>query len=286
MDYEVGMERTSIRLGGVELGSSVMNASGARSAERGEIYELCAVHGGAIVFKSCNIAGLESPENLKNKGVEHFAAIARELAARGKKIIGSVVGASEEEFVAVAGTLDRAGVSIVELNLADDYVANSVAPFASFERLKSLLGRVRGETGCVLAVKVPPRAPFEPRALADLFKSMRVAIAVCANDLPRDIAIDLAGGTIEGQPRTLSQTHAFFKESENLLDLVAVGGINTGRDAYIAHLTGAKAVEVGSVLMKEGAGALGRIDRELDSQLAEYGHASVSEIVGKVRFTG
>src|SRR5208283_5312423 len=62
-----GMERTSIRLGGVELGSSVMNASGARSAERGEIYELCAVHGGAIVFKSCNIAGLESPENLKNK---------------------------------------------------------------------------------------------------------------------------------------------------------------------------------------------------------------------------
>jgi len=280
------MERTSIRLGGVELGSSVMNASGARSAERGEIYELCAVHGGAIVFKSCNVAGLESPENLKNKGVEHFAAIARELVARGKKIIGSVVGASEEEFLAVAGALDRAGVSIVELNLADDYVANSVAPFASFERLKSLLGRVRGETGCVLAAKVPPRAPFEPRALTDLFKSMRIAIAVCANDLPRDIAIDFAGGTIDGPSRTLSQTHAFFEESENLLDVVAVGGINTGRDAYIAHLTGAKAVQVGSVLMKEGAGALGRIDRELESQLAAYGHESVSEIVGKARFTG
>ncbi len=263
-----------------------MNASGARSAERGEIYELSAVHGGAIVFKSCNIAGLESPENLKNKGVEHFAAIARELAARGKKIIGSAVGASEEEFIAVAGTLDRAGVSIVELNLADAYVANSVAPFASFERLKSLLGRVRGETGCVLAVKVPPRAPFEPRAIADLFKSMRIAIAVCANDLPKEIAIDLAGGAIQGQPRTLSQTHAFFKESDDLLEVVAVGGINTGRDAYIAHLTGAKAVQAGSVLMKEGAGALGRIDRELDSQLAEYGHKSVSEIVGKVRFTG
>ena len=36
--------------------------------------------------------------------------------------------------------LDRAGASIVELNLADDYVTESVAPFASFERLKSLLG--------------------------------------------------------------------------------------------------------------------------------------------------
>jgi len=280
------MERTSIRLGGVELGSSVMNASGARSAERGEIYELCAVHAGAIVFKSCNRAGLELPENLKNRGVEHFAAIARELTARGKKVIGSAVGASEEEFSAVAGILDRAGAVIVELNLADDYVGNSVAPFASFERLKSLLGRVRGETGCVLAVKVPTRVPFEPRAIADLFKSMRIAVAVCANDLPKNLEIDMAKEAIQGPPRTLSQAHAFFKESENLLDVVAVGGINTGRDAYIAHLTGAKAVQVGSALMKEGAGALGRIDRELDSQLAADDHKSVSKIVGKVRFRG
>ena len=78
------MERTSIRLGGVELNSTVMNASGPHSAESGEIYELSARHRGAVVFKSCNIAGLEAPENLKNRGVEHFAAIARELAPRGK----------------------------------------------------------------------------------------------------------------------------------------------------------------------------------------------------------
>jgi dihydroorotate dehydrogenase (fumarate) len=280
------MERTSIRLGGVELASSVMNASGARSAERGEIYELCAVHNGAIVFKSCNRTGLDTPENLKNRGVEHFQTIAGELTARNKRVIGSVVGASEEEFIDVARILDRAGVSIVELNLADDYVTKSVAPFASFERLKSLIGRVRGETGCVLAVKVPSRIPFEPRAIADLFKSMRIAIAVCANDLPKDLSIDIASGAVPGPARTLSQAHGFFKESENLLDVVAVGGINGGRDAYVAHLTGAKAVQVGSVLMKEGAGALGRIDRELDSILGEHGHKSISEIVGKVRFAG
>jgi dihydroorotate dehydrogenase len=278
------MERTSIRLGGVEIASSVMNASGARSAERGEIFELGAVHGGALVFKSCNIAGLEAPDNLKNRGVEYFAAIARELGPRGKKIIGSVVGASEDEFIAVARTLDHAGADIVELNLADDYIANSLAPFSSFERLKSLLGRIRGETRCVLAVKIPPRPPFEPRAIADLFKSIRIAIVVCANDLPKDLEIDIATGVVKGEARMLSQAHAFFRESENLLDVVAVGGINTGRDAYIAHLTGAKAVQVGSALMKEGAGALGRIDRELDSLLAEHGNKSVSEVVGNLRF--
>jgi dihydroorotate dehydrogenase len=280
------MERTSIRLGGVELASSIMNASGPRSAERGEIYELSAVHAGALVFKSCNVAGLEHPENLKNRGAAHFAAIAGELAPRGKKLIGSIVGASEDEFVAVAKTLERAGVAILELNLADDYVRDSLGPFASLERLKALIGRVRGEVGCVLAVKVPPQCPYEPRAIADLFKSMRVAIAVCQNDLPKDLEVDLASATANGTARPLSQAHAFFRESEGLLDIVAVGGINAGRDAYLAHLAGAKAVQVGSALIKEGAGALARIDRELEAIMAEQGKRSVEEIVGKLRFAG
>jgi len=279
------MERTAIRLGGVDLASTIMNASGPRSAERGEIFELCAVHAGALVFKSCNIAGLEQPENLKNRGMEHFAAIASELVARGKKIIGSIVGTSDEEFVAVARTLDRSGVAILELNLADDYVANSIAPFASVERLKALLGLVRSEVGCALAVKLPPNSPFEPRALADLLRSMRVAIAVCQNNLPKDLEIDIKNGVAQGKPRALSQAHAMYRESGGQLDIVAVGGINTGRDAYIAHLSGAKGLQVGSALIKEGAGALGRIDRELDALLGEHAKQSVSEIVGKVTFS-
>src|ERR1700691_3615576 len=122
------MERTSIRLGGVALNSTVMNASGPHSAEKGEIYELSARHAGAIVFKSCNLVGLEAPDNLKNRGVDHFAALARELDPRGKIIVASVVGLSDDEIIKVAVTLDRAGVKIIELNLADDYGQTSVAP--------------------------------------------------------------------------------------------------------------------------------------------------------------
>src|SRR5215469_10593517 len=279
------MERTSIRLAGIDLQSTIMNASGPRSAERGEIYELCAVHAGALVFKSCNLAGLEVPENLKNRGVEHFAAIARELVARGKQIIGSIVGTSDDEFITVARTLDQAGVAILELNLADEFVANSVAPFTSLERLKALIGGVRGAVNCALAVKLPPRSPFAPRALAQLLKSMQVAIAVCQNDLTKDLEIDLATGSVKGKVGALSHAHAMYLESEDLLDIVAVGGINNGRDAYVAHLSGAKGLQVGSALIKEGAGALGRIDRELDALLAEHDKRSVSEIIGKLTFT-
>lgn len=281
------MERTTIRLGGIEITSSVMNASGPRSAERGELQELSEAHRGAVVFKSCNIAGLAQPENLKNGGVEYFAAIARDLHAGNKIVVGSVVGNTEDEIVSVAKTLDRAGANILELNLADDYVMDSVAPFASLERLKSLVGRVRSETRAALAVKLPPKGlAFTPRAVADLMKSLRVSILVCANDLPKDLEIDLKRALVKGSPRPLSQVNAYFREAESLLDIVAVGGVNTGRDAYLAHLTGARAVQIGSALIKEGAGALSRIDGELDALLAENGHASVAEIIGTATFAG
>ncbi|HLW69488.1 MAG TPA: hypothetical protein VKS22_02590 [Candidatus Binataceae bacterium] len=280
------MERTVIRLGGVELNSSVMNASGPHSAERGEILELARAHRGAIVFKSCNQFGLDKPDNIKNRGVEHFADIAGDLVPRGKSIVGSVVGASDDEIVKVATTLDLAGVKIVELNFADDFVQNAIAPFASLERLKGLISRVRVEIQAKLAVKLPPQLALEPDAVAALLTSLQVQIVLCANDLPKDLEVDLKGGAVKGPMRPLSQVHTYHRAAKGMLDVVAVGGINTGRDAYIAHLTGAKAVQVGSALIKEGAGALTRIDTELDDLLGENGHASVDEIIGQVKFSG
>jgi dihydroorotate dehydrogenase len=280
------MERTVIRLGGVELNSSVMNASGPHSAEKDEILELATSHRGAVVFKSCNRYGLDKPDNIKNRGVDYFAELAGELVPRGKSIVASVVGETDEEILKVAKILDGARVKIIELNLADDFVQKAVAPFASLERLKAVVGRTRGEVAAKLAVKVPPKLPLETRAVADLFKSLRVEIVLCANDLPKDLEVDLKAGTANGPSRNLSQVHAFSGAAEGVLDIVGVGGINTGRDAYLAHLTGAKAVQVGSALIKEGAGALGRIDSELSDLLGANGHASVNEIIGQIRFAG
>ena len=75
-----------------------------------------------------------------------------------------MVGNTEDEIVKVAGILDRAGVKIVELNLADDYVMNSVAPFASLAKLNAIVGRVRSEIGAALAVKLPPRPGARARS--------------------------------------------------------------------------------------------------------------------------
>lgn len=278
------MEGTSVSLGGVALASSIMNASGAHSGTRSEILDLGAAHSGAVVFKSCNINGLETPENLKNPGIEHFRAVARELAAKGRVAVGSAIGASDDEIVSVAAALSRAKAQIIELNLADDYVISAIQPFASADRLSSLLGRVRNMVDAALAVKVPARLTLAPSEVADVFRANRVAVAVCANDLPKDLKVDIATGLVQGPQRRLSQAGEFFGEAAGAFDIVAVGGIGSGHDAYIAHLNGAKAVQVGSALVKGGPAALARIDHELNDLLSRNGKRSVSDILGQIRF--
>ncbi|HSF30357.1 MAG TPA: hypothetical protein VLK82_07785 [Candidatus Tectomicrobia bacterium] len=47
------------------------------------------------------------------------------------------------------------------------------------------------------------------------------------------------------------------------LDLIAVGDVSNGNDAQGALRHGAKAMQIGSALMKEGPGVFARIQQEL-----------------------
>jgi dihydroorotate dehydrogenase len=49
------------------------------------------------------------------------------------------------------------------------------------------------------------------------------------------------------------------------LDLIAVGGVANGQEAQGALSRGAKAVQIGSALMKEGPGVFARIQQELSA---------------------
>jgi dihydroorotate dehydrogenase len=144
---------------------------------------------------------------------------------------------------------------------------------------------VRGEVQTPLALKLPPKLELPPAEVVELCRSLPLQVLLCANDLPKDLEVDLKAAIAKGPERALSQVHTYRRAAMGAVEIVAVGGINSGRDAYLAHLTGANAVQVGSALIKEGAGALTRIDTELDDLLGEYGHASVNEIVGSLRFS-
>ena len=67
------------------------------------------------------------------------------------------------------------------------------------------------------------------------------------------------------------------------LPLIAVGGIESGADAWARIRAGASAVQIYSALIYEGPGLIGRIKRDLAARLRAEGFACLSDAVGSGR---
>ena len=67
------------------------------------------------------------------------------------------------------------------------------------------------------------------------------------------------------------------------IDVVGVGGIQSGRDAYDMLLVGANACQVATAHWKEGPKCFDRIHDELRAIMKSKGYASVKEVIGKLK---
>ncbi|MEM7663830.1 MAG: quinone-dependent dihydroorotate dehydrogenase [Pseudomonadota bacterium] len=92
-----------------------------------------------------------------------------------------------------------------------------------------------------------------------------------------------AGG-LSGAPLLKPSTEIlrkFATELKSEFDLIGVGGIGSGADAYAKIRAGAHAVQLYSALVYEGPGLAARIKRELLELLKRDGFATISDAVGK-----
>jgi dihydroorotate dehydrogenase len=94
-----------------------------------------------------------------------------------------------------------------------------------------------------------------------------------------------AGG-LSGAPlraRALDALRAAADASAGKLPLIAVGGIDSGAEAWARIRAGASAIQVYSALIYEGPGLVSRIKRDLAQRLRGDGFSTVSEAVGTGR---
>ena len=69
---------------------------------------------------------------------------------------------------------------------------------------------------------------------------------------------------------------------DSSIDVVGVGGVQSGRDAFELILCGATAVQVGTCHWTEGPGCFDRICSELRDIMKEKGYAKVEDFRGKL----
>ena len=230
-----------------------------------------------------------------NEGLEPFAA---RLAHRPKRTaIGANLGANKD-------TEDKAADYVAGLKrlagLADYFTINISSPntpglraLQGREALDDLLGRIheaRPTDGAPVFLKIAPDLIGEEIGMiveASLAHGIDALIVSNTTlERPSTLKSSHAGeaGGLSGAPlKPFAQKalEAAAEAAAGRLPLIAVGGIESGADAYARIRAGASAVQIYSALIYDGPGLVGAIKRDLAARLRAEGFAHISEAVGR-----
>ncbi|GAA0649692.1 quinone-dependent dihydroorotate dehydrogenase [Brevundimonas lenta] len=226
-----------------------------------------------------------------NAGLEAFA---ERLTLRPTSVaIGANLGANKD-------TEDKAADYVAGLlrlkGLADYVTVNVSSPNTPGLRalqgraaLDDLLGRLaeaRGADPTPVFLKIAPDLTSDEIAMiveASLDHGLDALIVSNTTlDRPDSLRASAKGeaGGLSGAPlkaRATAALQAAAEASQGRLPLVAVGGIDSGAEAWARIRAGACAVQLYSSLIYEGPGLIGRIKRDLAARLHAEGFSTVAE---------
>jgi dihydroorotate dehydrogenase (NAD+) catalytic subunit len=228
---------------------------------------------------------------------EWFASVARidrDAAREGRFVAASIVLASADGAVGIAGLARRAGLRVFELNVGAPH-ASEAAPGAIVQetdpaRLGELVARVRAATDGMalwvrlsgLSASLPAQALAASQAGADAVCMMGRFMALVP-DL-ETLAPVLGTSGAYGGGWALPIVCRFLALSRRAVGpafpLMGTNGVRSGGDVARMALAGASAVEALSVVMHEGFGGLTRIIGEVDAWLGARG-LRFADLVGR-----
>lgn len=232
-----------------------------------------------------------------NDGLEAFAA---RLACRPAGLtLGANLGANKD-------TADKAADYVAGLTrlrgLADYVTVNVSSP--NTPGLRDLQGRAAMDDllGRLAEARAGDRTPLFLKIAPDLTAAQIGVIVEAGLDHGLD-ALIVSNTTLE-RPESLRSRHrgeagglsgaplkaaaaaalrAAAEASAGRLPLIAVGGIDSGEEAYRRIRAGASAVQIYSALVYGGPGLVGRLKRELADRLKADGFSTAAEAAASAR---
>ncbi|MCS6627762.1 quinone-dependent dihydroorotate dehydrogenase [Roseibacterium beibuensis] len=232
-----------------------------------------------------------------NAGLEAFA---RRLAHRpAGAVIGANLGANKE-------TEDKAADYVAGLKrlrgLADYVTVNVSSPNtpglrdlqgrAAMDDLLGRLAEARADDPTPVFLKIAPDLTgAEIGLIVEAALDHRIDALIVSNttlDRPETLRSPerTEAGGLSGAPlkaRARAALRAAAEASEGRMPLIAVGGIDSGAEAWDRIRAGASAVQIYSALVFDGPGVVGRIKRDLAARLKAEGFSTAAEAVGTAR---
>ncbi|OFN57024.1 MULTISPECIES: dihydroorotate oxidase [unclassified Streptococcus] len=309
------MVSTQTQIAGFSFENCLMNAAGVACMTIEELEEVKNSAAGTFVTKTATLqARVGNPEpryqdvplgsinsmGLPNHGLDYYLDYLLDLQKiePNRTFFLSLVGLSPEEtHILLKKVQDSDFKGLTELNLSCPNVPGKPQIAYDFEMTEKILSEVFAYFTKPLGIKLPPYfdiAHFDQAAA--IFNKFPLCFVNCVNSIGNGLYIDdetvvirpkNGFGGIGGEyikPTALANVHAFYQRLKQEIQIIGTGGVLTGRDAFEHILCGARMVQVGTTLHKEGVGAFNRITNELKAIMAEKGYESIEDFRGKLHY--
>jgi dihydroorotate dehydrogenase (fumarate) len=251
-------------------------------------------------------------EGLPNGGIDYYiSASTMEETLQGcpnnnkKPYMVSISGKSLKDNLEMLDRIAKVPkdttIASVELNLACPNVIGKPIIAYDFEQMRMILKTIADKNyPFVLGLKLPPyldgKQLQEAATVINDYSKM-VRYVVCINTIGNALSVDSvseapfisANGGLAGlsgpavKYTALANVRQMRQHLVPTIDVVGVGGMESGTDVFNMLLCGATAVQVGTCHWKEGPKCFDRICDELRQVLHSKGYSSVQDVIGKLK---
>ena len=296
------MIHTDTTVAGIRLSNPMMLASGILDENGYTMLEILKKGAAAVVTKSIGTSertgykppvvvpvqgGLLNAIGLANAGINNFKG-EMEIALRGNKpVVGSIFGATADEFLQLALKMEEYGATAVELNLSCPHVAGYGTEVGSDPQLvEDIVDTLKSR------LKIPVFAKLSPNVtnIVDIANAANRADALVLINTVRAMSIDIHarkavltnryGGLSGPAIKNVGVRYVYEVRKETGKEIIGVGGIENAEDLVEYVMAGASAVQIGTALYTQGKDVFNRIERDLEKFMETEGFNRISEMVG------
>lgn len=235
--------------------------------------------------------GMLNGIGIQNPGIEEWSvAMEPHMAGLAAPVWGSAVAGDPDGFALVAKGLDAAGVTAVEINLSCPNLDDGRMFSFDAGLSRDVVEAVTSVVGVPVGAKLSPSTP-DVVGIAAACQEAGADFVVLTNTalgfgISSENARPLLSGGVGGysgpglKPLSLRCVYEVSRELADL-PIVGCGGVSNGRDVIEYLMTGASAVEAGTVHLAEPRAGK-RLIAELRTEMSRLGVDHVSDLVGRL----
>lgn len=309
------MADISTNIGGVKLTTCIFNTSGPRDETLPLLKIIGASQSSAITMKSCTLEPrIGNPEprykdlpynssinsmGLPNLGYKEYIKFVPILKKEFKKpVVASISGMTLEDNVVMFEAFNKTDVDLIEFNPGSPNTIGKPIVGYDVKEMDRLLATVTKVCKKKWGVKLPPYfdlVHFEQ--IAQVLQKYPISFVTCINSIGNGLVIDAEKEQVVIKPKggfggiggkmikytTLANVRKFYELMGGKIQIIAVGGVTSGVDAFEMILAGASAVQLGTVYMQEGPACFARIQKELAEYMSKKGYKTIEDFRGKLK---